>query len=71
LNFIAGKDIIQSNNNIIPRGLFPLEKMFDSNDVAIKPRILPSDGEMEDYNLWTVGNPKVVNVFNTLKIEKK
>ena len=31
--------IIQLNNNIIPRGLVPFEKLFDSNDVALKAKI--------------------------------
>jgi len=45
--------------------------LFDSNDVAIKPRILPSDGEMEDYNLGTKDNPNMVKVSNTLTLEQK
>jgi len=34
LNFkIADHDIIQLSNNFIPKGLIPLEKLFDYNDV--------------------------------------
>ena len=34
LNVFAGKDIIQLKNNSIPKGLVPLEELFDKNDVA-------------------------------------
>lgn len=30
---IANHDIIQLYNNFIPKGLIPLEKLFDQNDV--------------------------------------
>jgi len=49
--------------------LVPLERLFDSNDVVVKPRIIPSDGEMEDYNLGIDNDPNIVKVFNTLKKE--
>lgn len=48
LNVLAGKEIIYLRNNLIPRGLVPLERLFDSNDLDVKPRILPIEGEMED-----------------------
>jgi ribonuclease HI len=35
-NKIANHQIIQLPNNHIPRGLVPLERLFDKNDVAIK-----------------------------------
>jgi len=69
LNAVAGQEIIQLSNNLIPRGLVLVERLFDSNDVAVKPRILLSDGEMEDYNLGTDNDPKTVKVSNTLKKE--
>lgn len=50
MNAIVGREIIQLSNNFIPRELVPLEILFDSNDVAVKPRIQPSDNELEDYN---------------------
>ena len=40
-NVIGGKDIIQLKNNYIPKGLIPLEKMFDQNDVAKDPKVQP------------------------------
>ena len=34
LNQIANKDIIQLSTNNLPKGLVPLEELFDNNDVA-------------------------------------
>ena len=47
-NQIAGKDIMQLKNNIITKGLVPLEKLFDNNDVARSPKITANDGDVED-----------------------
>ena len=44
LNSISRQDIIQLHTNIIPRGLVPLERLFDSNYVVVKLIILPNDG---------------------------
>jgi hypothetical protein len=38
-NHIAGREITKLKNNIIPKGLLPLEKIFDENDVAKNPKI--------------------------------
>jgi hypothetical protein len=50
---IVGRDIVQLNNNIIPKGLIPLEKLFDENDVARNPKITMNDEDVEDCNIGT------------------
>ena len=50
---LGGKDIIQLKNNFIPRGLIPLEKLFDQNDVAKNPKVKPVDDAIEDKNIGT------------------
>ena len=52
-NHIDGKDIMQLKNNIIPKGLVPLETIFDNNDVARSPKITTNDGDVEDCNIGT------------------
>jgi hypothetical protein len=37
---------VQFKNNIIPKGLVPLEKFFDNNDVAINPKITANDEDI-------------------------
>jgi hypothetical protein len=32
---------IQHKNNFIPKGLVPLDQIFDINDVPMKPIVLP------------------------------
>ena len=38
--------ILQLKNNVLPRGLVPLEDLFDFNDVAKKPKIEASGQEV-------------------------
>ena len=33
---IAGNKVLQLKGNIIPRGLVPLERLFDKNDVPLQ-----------------------------------
>jgi hypothetical protein len=47
-NQIAGRDIVQLKSNIIPKGLVPLEKLFDNNDVVRSPNITVNEGDVED-----------------------
>jgi hypothetical protein len=47
-NHIEGRDIMQLKKNINPKGLVPLEKLIDENDVAINPRITANDEDIED-----------------------
>jgi hypothetical protein len=52
-NHIAGRDTVQLKSNIIPKGLVPLEKLFDNNDVARSPKITINEGDVEDCNIGT------------------
>ena len=52
-NSLGGKDIVQLKNNHIPRGLIPLEKLFDQNDVARDPKMKPTDDVVEEKNIGT------------------
>jgi hypothetical protein len=54
-NQISGRDIVQLKNNIIPKGLVPLEKIFDNNDVTRNPKITTNDEDIEDCNIGTIG----------------
>ena len=45
---LGGKDIIQLKSNFIPRGLIPLEKIFDQNNVAKDPKFHPTENVVED-----------------------
>ena len=45
-------EALQLKDNIIPRGLIPLEELFDQDDVARKPTF-PTEKRVEDVNLGT------------------
>jgi hypothetical protein len=70
-NQIAGRDIVQLKNNIIPKGLVPFERLFDENDVARNPRITANDGDIKDCNIRTQENPKIIRLLKTLSPEIK
>ena len=65
-NQIASKDIMQLKNNIIPKGLVPLEKLFDNNDVARSPKITVNDEDIEECNIGTKKDPKIIKLSKTL-----
>ena len=71
MNVFAGKDIIQLKNNSIPKGLVPLEDLFDKNDVAKNPKVTPNSEEVEDFNIGTDAEPKMINLSKDLVSENR
>ena len=69
LTQLVGKDIIQLKSNAIPRGLVPLEEFFYSNDVARIPKVAPSNAEVEECNIGTEEDPKVIKISKNLTKE--
>ena len=63
-NSLGGKDIIQLKSNYIPRGLIPLEKWFNQNDVARDPKMKPIDDVVEEKN---IGLNKIQGLSNHKK----
>ena len=66
LTQLAGKDIIQLKSNSFPRGLVPLEDIFDSNVVARSPKVDSRDDEVEECNIGTEEDPKVIKISKSL-----
>ena len=50
---IGGKDIIQLKSKYIPRGIIPLEKLFNQNDVANDPKVQSNENNIQDQNIGT------------------
>jgi ribonuclease HI len=63
--------ILQLKSNVLPRGLVPLEDLFDFNDVAKKPKIEASGKEVEECNIGTEEKPKMIKLSKSLPPEKK
>ena len=70
-NHIAGRDIIQLKNNIILKGLVLLENLFDENDMAKNPKMIANEEDMEDYNIETEENLKMIKLSKMLSPEVK
>ena len=49
----------------------PLEIFFDQNDVAKNPKVKPVDDAIEDKNIGTIENPKIVNLSKKLPEKEK
>ena len=66
-------DILQLKNNVIPKGLIPLEELFDQDDVANKPTFQPTEKGVEEVNIGTAATPKMVKLSKALppKIKDK
>jgi hypothetical protein len=58
-------------SNIIPKGLVPLEKLFDNNDVEKSTKITINEGDVEDCNIRTPEDPKIVKLSRNLSPEVK
>ena len=66
-------DVLQLKNNVIPKRLIPLEELFDQDDVARKPALQPTEKGVEEVNVGTTANPKMVKLSKALpqKIKDK
>ena len=64
-------DVLHLKSNVFPRGLVPLEDLFDFNNVAKKLKIKANGQEVEDCNIGTEEKPKIVKLSKSLPPEKK
>ena len=48
-----------------------MEEIFDSNDVARSPKVVPSDVEVEECNIGTEKEPKIIKISKNLTIVNK
>jgi hypothetical protein len=64
-------DVLHLKINFLPRGLVPLEDLFDFNVVAKKPKIEAIGQEVEDCNIGTEEKPKMVKLSKSLPPKKK
>ena len=66
LNHLGDKEIIQLKSNYFPKGLVPLEELFDQNDVAKAHGVIPTGTKVEDFNIGTEEDPKLIKISKTL-----
>jgi ribonuclease HI len=71
LNKIANHHIVQLPTNHIPKGLVPLEILFDGNDVAVKFKGSTDDVDVSECNIGTEKDPKFVKLSSSLSREQR
>ena len=68
---IVDHDIIQLSNDFIPKGLTPLEKLFDQNDVLRNIESISSEEDIEEINNGTNDHVKSIRICACLDPEIK
>jgi hypothetical protein len=58
-------------NNQIPKGLIPLERLFNHDDIPLKSTLQPQPEEVEDCDIGTKENPRLVKLSKYLPPEIK
>jgi hypothetical protein len=71
LNKIANHHIVQLPSNHIPKGLVPLEILFDGNDVALKGKVSTDDVDITECNVGTEKDPKYVKLSSSLSEKQR
>jgi ribonuclease HI len=71
LNKIANHHIVQFPSNHIPKGLVPLERLFDGNDVAVKGKVSNGDVDVTECNIGTEEEPKFIKLSGSLTKEQR
>ena len=67
----AGQKIMKLKRNHIPKGLVPLERLFDSNDVYKKASKKSGNEDRVDCNIGTNLNSKFVKIWKKLAEEER
>jgi ribonuclease HI len=68
---IANHRMLVLKNNQIPKGLIPLERLFDQNDMPLKSTLQPQPEEVEDCDVGTAKEPRIVKLSKYLPPEMK
>ena len=64
-------EVLQAKEKNIPRGLAPLEDLFDFDDVAKKPTIEHSEFDVEECKIGTEDKPKMIKLAKSLAANMK
>ena len=59
-------ETLQCNNQSFPKGLVPLEELFDFNNVTKKPKLDPVETEVEECNIGSELKPMMIKLSKTL-----
>jgi hypothetical protein len=68
---IANHHMLVLKNNQIPKGIIPLEILFDHNDMPLKSTLQPQPEEVEDCDIGTKEEPRMVKISKYLPPKMK
>ena len=68
---IANHRMLVLKNNQILKGLIPLERLFDQNDIPVKSTLQPQQEEVEDCDIGTKQESRMVKISKLLPPEIK
>jgi ribonuclease HI len=71
LNKIVDHHIVQLPSHHIPKGLVPLESLFDRNDVVVKVRGSTENHGVTECNLGTEEDPKYIKLSSSFSKEQR
>ena len=63
--------MLQAKDKNIPRGLAPLEDLFDFYDVAKRPTIEHADPDIEECSIDTEDRPKMIKLAKSIPAKMK
>lgn len=66
---IVGRKNMQLKSNFFPRGLVPLEQLFDQNDIPTRPKVQPKKEKVQEHNLGTPRDPQMIRLSKDLSEE--
>jgi hypothetical protein len=68
---IANHCMLLLKNNQIPRGMIPLEMLFDHDDIPLNSTVRTQPKEVKDCNVGTNEDPKMVKISKHLLTQIK
>ena len=68
---VADQNIVQLPSNYIPRGLVPLEELFDHNAIPFKPAKNELDPNVQEQNIGSQIHPKLINLSIELNADQR
>ena len=68
---VDDQNIVQFPTNYIPRGLVPLEELFDRNDIPFKPAKKELNPSIQEQNIGSQSHPKLINLSTELTVDQR
>jgi hypothetical protein len=68
---ITNHRMLVLKNNQIPKGLIPLERLFNQDDIPLRSTLQPQPEEVEDCDIGTKENPRLVKLSKYLPRNQK